>query len=580
MSTQASPLAGKPAGAGTRLDVGKLIAAYYSRRPDPSVPAERVAFGTSGHRGSAFDGTFNEAHVVAITQAICRYRRRQGIDGPLFIGIDTHALSGPAFESALEVLAANAVEVMISKGGEYTPTPAVSHAILVHNRARTSGLADGIVVTPSHNPPDSGGFKYNPPNGGPADTAITGEIEVAANALLASALEDVTRMPIAQARRAASTHEHDYLGTYVADLANVIDLDAIRRAHLRIGVDPLGGAGVHYWARIAELYKVDLTVVSEEVDPTFSFMTLDWDGRIRMDPSSVYAMQRLIGMKDRYDIAFGCDTDHDRHGIVTKSAGLLPSNHYLAVAINYLFGNRPRWKKDSAVGKTVVSSAMIDRVAARLGRRLYEVPVGFKWFVDGLLDGSLGFGGEESAGASFQRRDGTVWTTDKDGIVPALLAAEITARTGRDPGVLYRELGRDLGEAASDRVEARATPAQKAVLAKLSPEQVRHTELGGEKILARLTRAPGNDAPIGGLKVVTQNGWFAARPSGTEDIYKIYAESFRGTDHLQAIVADAQTIVSDALAATPGAPPRAAPTAAPRSDKEAVEAWQNEGDPN
>jgi phosphoglucomutase len=579
MSTQVSPLAGKPAGAGTRLDVGKLIAAYYSRRPDPTVAAERVAFGTSGHRGSAFDGTFNEAHVVAITQAICCYRRRQGIDGPLFIGIDTHALSGPAFESALEVLAANAVEVMISKDGEYTPTPAVSHAILVHNRGRTSGLADGIVVTPSHNPPDSGGFKYNPPNGGPADTAVTGEIEVAANALLAGALEDVTRMPIAQARRAPSTHEHDYLGTYVADLANVIDLDAIRSARLRIGVDPLGGAGVHYWARIAERYKVDLTVVSEEVDPTFSFMTLDWDGRIRMDPSSVYAMQRLIGMKDRYDIAFGCDTDHDRHGIVTRSAGLLPSNHYLAVAINYLFGNRPRWKKDSAVGKTVVSSAMIDRVTARLGRRLYEVPVGFKWFVAGLLDGSLGFGGEESAGASFHRLDGTVWTTDKDGIVPALLAAEITARTGRDPGVLYRELGRDLGEAASDRVEARATPAQKAILAKLSPEQVRHSELGGEKILARLTRAPGNDAPIGGLKVVTQNGWFAARPSGTEDIYKIYAESFRGTNHLQAIVADAQTIVSDALAATPGAP-RAAPSAAPRSDKEAVEAWQNEGDPN
>jgi phosphoglucomutase len=579
MSTEVNTLAGKPAGAGARLDVGKLIAAYYSRRPDSSVPAERVAFGTSGHRGTSFDGTFNEAHVVAITAAICRYRRKEGIDGPLFIGIDTHALSLPAFESALEVLAANGVEVMISKGGEYTPTPAVSRAILVHNRGRTSGLADGIVVTPSHNPPDSGGFKYNPPNGGPADTTITGEIETAANALLASALQDVTRMPIARARHAASTHEHDYLGTYVADLVNVIDLEAIRNARLRMGVDPLGGAGVHYWARIAERYTVDLTVVSEEVDPTFSFMTLDWDGRIRMDPSSVYAMQRLIGMKDRYDIAFGCDTDHDRHGIVTKSAGLLPSNHYLAVAIDYLFGNRPRWKKDSAVGKTVVSSAMIDRVAARLGRKLYEVPVGFKWFVDGLLDGSLGFGGEESAGASFHRIDGTVWTTDKDGIVPALLSAEITARTGRDPGVLYRELSRDLGEAASDRVEARATPEQKAVLAKLSPEQVRHTELGGEKILALLTNAPGNNAAIGGLKVVTQNGWFAARPSGTEDIYKIYAESFRGTDHLQAIITDAQSIVGDALAATPGAR-SAEPTAALRTDKEAVEAWQNEGAPN
>jgi phosphoglucomutase len=562
MSSAVNTLAGKPAAAGARLDVGKLIAAYYSRRPDASVPAERVAFGTSGHRGTSFDGTFNEAHVVAITAAICRYRRKQGIDGPLFIGIDTHALSLPAFESALEVLAAEGVEVMISKGGEYTPTPAVSHAILMHNRGRTGMLADGIVVTPSHNPPDSGGFKYNPPNGGPADTAITKEIETAANALLASALEDITRMPFARARHAASIHEHDYLGTYVGDLVNVIDFDAIR----------------HYWARIAERYRIDLTAVSEAIDPTFSFMTLDWDGRIRMDPSSVYAMQRLIGMKDRYDIAFGCDTDHDRHGIVTKSAGLLPSNHYLAVAIDYLFGNRTGWKKDSAVGKTVVSSAMIDRVAARLGRRLYEVPVGFKWFVDGLLDGSLGFAGEESAGASFQRIDGSVWTTDKDGIVPALLSAEITARTGRDPGVLYRELSRELGEAASDRVESRATPAQKAVLAKLSPEQVRHTELGGEKILALLTHAPGNNAAIGGLKVVTQNGWFAARPSGTEDIYKIYAESFRGTEHLQAIIADAQTIVRDALAATPGAP--SAEPIATRTDREAVEAWQNEGDPN
>ena len=579
MSTQVSPLAGKPAQAGARLDVKKLIDAYYSRRPDPSVPGERVAFGTSGHRGTAFDGTFNEAHVLAITEAICRYRRKEGIDGPLFIGIDTHALSMPAFESALEVLAANRIEVMISMGGEYTPTPAVSHAILVYNRGRTSGLADGIVVTPSHNPPDNGGFKYNPANGGPADTAVTGAIEVAANALLANALKDIARVPIAQARRAASTHEHDFVTAYVSDLGHVIDLPAIKSAGLTLGVDPMGGAGVHYWARIAEHYGIDLSVVSEEVDPTFSFMTFDWDGRIRMDPSSKYAMQRLIGLKDRYDIAFGCDTDHDRHGIVTKTAGLMPPNHYLAVAIDYLYRNRPHWKKDSAVGKTVVSSGIIDRVAARLGRRLYEVPVGFKWFVDGLLDGSLGFGGEESAGASFLRVDGSAWSTDKDGIAAALLSAEITARSGRDPAVMYRELTRDLGEPAADRVEARATPEQKAVLAKLSPEQVQHTELGGEKIQTRLTRAPGNNAPIGGLKVTTQNGWFAARPSGTEDIYKIYAESFRGTDHLHAIVADAQTIVSDALSAAAAAP-RPGPTVAPRTDKEAVEAWQNEGDPN
>jgi phosphoglucomutase len=579
MSARISALAGHPAKEGARLDVKKLIDAYYKRQPDTSVPGERVAFGTSGHRGSSFDGTFNEAHVLAISQAICLYRVKQGINGPLFIGIDTHALSMPAFESALEVLAANEVEVMISKSGEYTPTPAVSHAILVYNRGRKSGLADGIVVTPSHNPPDSGGFKYNPPNGGPADTDVTGWIEVTANALLAGGLADIRRVPGAQARRAATTHEFDFLDAYVADLGNVLDLDAIRGAGLRMGVDPLGGAGVHYWARIAERYRLDLSVVSEEIDPTFSFMTLDWDGRIRMDPSSAYAMQRLIGLKDRFDIAFACDTDHDRHGIVTPSAGLLPPNHYLAVAIDYLFRNRPRWKKDSAVGKTVVSSAMIDRVAARLGRRLYEVPVGFKWFVEGLLDGALGFGGEESAGASFDRTDGTVWTTDKDGIVPALLSAEITARTGRDPGALYRDLTRDLGEPAADRVEARATPEQKAVLAKLSPQQVTHTELAGEKIQLLLTRAPGNDAPIGGLKAVTENGWFAARPSGTEDIYKIYAESFRGADHLRAILEEAQTIVSDALA-RPGAERGATAAELQSADKQAVEAWENEGDPN
>jgi len=579
MSTQVSPLAGKPATSIARLDVKKLIDAYYSRRPDPAVPGERVSFGTSGHRGTSFDGSFNEAHVLAITEGICRYRKQAGINGPLFIGIDTHALSMPAFESALEVLAAHKIEVMISQRGEYTPTPAVSHAILVYNRGRTAGLADGIVVTPSHNPPDSGGFKYNPPNGGPADTAVTGAIEVAANALLANAVDDIARVPIAAARRAPSTHEHDFVSAYVCDLGNVIDLAAIKGAGLVLGVDPMGGAGVHYWARIAERYGINLAVVSEEVDPTFSFMTLDWDGRIRMDPSSKYAMQRLIGMKDRFDIAFGCDTDHDRHGIVTKTAGLMPPNHYLAVAVDYLFRNRARWRDDSAIGKTVVSSSIIDRVAARLGRRLYEVPVGFKWFVAGLLDGSLGFGGEESAGASFLRLDGSPWSTDKDGITAALLSAEITAKCGRDPGVLYGELTRDLGEPAADRVEARATPAQKAVLAKLSPEQVTHTELGGEKILARLTRAPGNDAPIGGLKVTTQNGWFAARPSGTEDIYKIYAESFRGKVHLQAIIADAQTIVSDALSGRSANSPAAlAPATA--NDKEAAEAWQNEGDPN
>jgi phosphoglucomutase len=577
MSTALSPLAGKPAAAGERLDVAKLIAAYYSRRPDPSVPAERVAFGTSGHRGTSFDGTFNEAHVLAIAAAICRYRKKEGIDGPLFIGIDTHALSVPALESALEVFAANGVEVMLSKGGEYTPTPAVSLAILVHNRGRKSHLADGVVVTPSHNPPDSGGFKYNPPNGGPADTDITTWIEAAANALLEANLKGIARMPVAQARRAATTHEHDYLDAYVGDLCNVIDFDVVKSAGLSLGVDPMGGAGVHYWARIAARYGLQLTVVSEEVDPTFSFMTRDWDGRIRMDPSSAYAMQRLIGMKDRFDIAFGCDTDHDRHGIVTRSAGLLPPNHYLSVAIDYLFRHRSRWSPGSAVGKTLVSSAMIDRVAARLARRLYEVPVGFKWFVAGLLDGGLGFGAEESAGATFLRTDGTVWTTDKDGIAAALLSAEITARMGRDPGALYRELTRDLGEPAADRVEARASPEQKAVLAKLSPAQVQRTELAGEKIEKLLTRAPGNDAPIGGLKVVTKNAWFAARPSGTEDIYKIYAESFRGADHLRAILAEAQAIVSDAFAAAAGKP---AAQPQPSSEQQAVEAWENEGDPN
>jgi phosphoglucomutase len=530
------------------VDVSRLITAYYSERPDPIVPAQRVAFGTSGHRGSSFEGGFNEAHVLAISQAICAYRRRQGIDGPLFLGFDTHALSAPAFASALEVLAANGVEVMISAGDEYTPTPAISQAILVYNRNRQGGLADGIVITPSHNPPDSGGFKYNPPNGGPADTEVTGWIEAEANRLLETNLGGVKRVPLAEARRAATTHEYDYLGAYVSDLGNVIDMDAIRGARIRMGVDPLGGAGVHYWARIAERYKLDLTVVSDEVDARFAFMTVDWDGRIRMDPSSSFAMQRLIGLKNKYDVAFACDTDHDRHGIVTSSAGLLPANNYLAVMIDYLFQHRPQWKPGAAVGKTVVSSQMIDRVTARLGRRLYEVPVGFKWYVEGLLDGSLGFGGEESAGASFSRMDGSVWTTDKDGIAPALLSAEITAHTGRDPGERYRELARELGDPVSNRVEARATREQKRKLAKLSPRELRMTELAGDPIVSVLDRAPGNDAPIGGIKVTTANGWFAARPSGTEEIYKIYGESFRGEPHLRQVLAEAQKVVDAAIA--------------------------------
>ncbi len=454
------PRAGQPPSTGQLVDVAKLIDAYYTRQPDPATPAERVAFGTSGHRGSSFDSTFNEAHVLAISQAICLYRQRERISGPLFIGCDTHALSRPAFESALEVLAANGVEVMISKDGEYTPTPAISQAILVHNRGRRDGLADGIVITPSHNPPEDGGFKYNPPNGGPADTDVTGWIQNQANGILEAGLADVKRLPFEQAQRAATTRAYDFLETYTADLGNVIDFDAIRASGIRMGVDPLGGAGVHYWARIAERYRIDLTVVSEQVDPTFSFMTLDWDGRIRMDPSSSYAMRRLIGLKDKYDIAFACDTDHDRHGIVVPGVGLMQPNNFLSVAIDYLFRHRPEWKADAAVGKTVVSSAMIDRVAARLGRKLYEVPVGFKWFVDGLFDGSLGFGGEESAGASFLRRDGTVWTTDKDGLAAALLSAEITARVGQNPGLLYRDITRDLGEAS--RSGSRRWPASRS----------------------------------------------------------------------------------------------------------------------
>ena len=548
MSTVISPLAGKPAPRSLLVNVPRLVSAYYTGVPDPSVPSQRVAFGTSGHRGSSFALSFNEWHVLAITQAICQYRQSQNITGPLFLGIDTHALSQPACASALEVLAANGVEVMLATNDEYTPTPAISHAILTYNQGRSSGLADGIVVTPSHNPPDSGGFKYNPPNGGPAATDITAGIEAAANKFLEATLSGVRRLPYAQALRASTTHRHDYVTAYVADLGSVIDFDLIRDARVRIGVDPLGGAGVHYWARIAEQHRLDLTVVSDVVDPTFSFMTLDWDGQIRMDPSSPYAMQRLQDMKDRFDIAFACDTDHDRHGIVTPSAGLMPPNHYLSVVIDYLFRHRSAWSADAAIGKTVVSTSLIDRVTTRLGRKLYEVPVGFKWFSAGLLDGSLGFGGEESAGAAFLRRDGKVWTTDKDGLVPALLAAEITARCGRDPAQVYTELVQALGEPFADRVEAPATVAQKKLLSALAPAAITARELAGEAITAVLDRAPGNDAAIGGIKVVTKNGWFAARPSGTEDIYKIYAESFSGNDHLQRILKEAQAIVDKAIA--------------------------------
>lgn len=549
MSARLHPLAGKPADSAPLVDIPRLVSAYYTEKPDVSIAAQRVAFGTSGHRGSSLTAGFTEWHVLAISQAICEYRKGQGIDGPLFLGIDTHALSTPAFASALEVLAANGVELMISAGDEYTPTPAVSRAILVYNRGRKQGLADGIVVTPSHNPPDDGGFKYNPPNGGPADKNITGWVEGRANELLKNNLQGVRRVAYSQALRAATTHRHDYLNTYVADLGNVIDMEAIRGARIALGADPLGGAGVHYWAAIAERYGLNLTVVNKEVDPTFRFMTLDWDGRVRMDPSSPYAMRRLVELKDRFDVAFACDTDHDRHGIVARSAGLLPPNHYLCVAISYLFQNRPQWKPAAGVGKTVVSSQLIDRIAAHLGRKLVEVPVGFKWFVDGLMDGSLGLGCEESAGASFLRLDGSVWSTDKDGITAALLSAEITARKGRDPGEIYRELTREFGEPAFERVDAPATPAQKAKLQNLSAAQVRSTELAGEKIQAILTNAPANGAAIGGLKVVTASGWFAARPSGTENIYKVYAESFRGPGHLSKLLEEAQSLVNAALAA-------------------------------
>ncbi len=549
MSASISPLAGKPADTSLLIDPDALVKAYFERVPDPSVAEERVVFGTSGHRGSPLRTTFNEAHILAITQAICLYRKRQRIDGPLFLGWDSHAVSRPAFQSALEVLAANAVEVLIAEGDELTPTPAVSHAILAYNRGRREGRADGIVITPSHNPPEDGGFKYDPPEGGPAESVVTDWIERRANQLLESGLMGVARMPFERALRAWTTHRHDFLGAYVEDLARVVDMDAVRGSRLSLGVDPLGGASVRYWARIAERYGLNLTVVSDVVDPAFRFMTVDWDGRIRMDPSSPYAMQRLIGLKDRFDVAVACDTDADRHGIVTRSAGLLPPNHFLAAAVDFLFRHRPGWRPDAAVGKTVVTSRMLDLVAGRLGRPLCDVPVGFKWFVPGLLDGSLGFAGEESAGASFLRLDGTVWTTDKDGLVPALLAAEITARLGRDPGEVYSALASELGESVYDRIDAPATPEQKKALAGLTRDKVRSTELAGEPITAIETIAPGNGAPIGGLKVVALSGWFAARPSGTESIYKIYAESFAGEAHLRRIIAEAQVLVDTALAA-------------------------------
>jgi phosphoglucomutase len=541
---KASPLAGKPVDQSQLVDVPRLITAYYSLKPDVDNPAQRVAFGTSGHRGSAFDSAFNEAHILAISQAICLFRKSQNISGPLYLGMDTHALSVPAFASALEVLAANGVETMVDSAGGYTPTPAISHAILTHNRGRTSGLADGIVITPSHNPPSDGGFKYNPPNGGPADTAVTDWIQNTANGFLRKGLAGVLRTPYQQARKASTLHKHDYIGGYVADLGSVIDMESIRSAGVQVGIDPLGGAAVRYWPAVIEKYGIRATVVSDVVDPTFRFMTADWDGKIRMDCSSPYAMVRLLASRDRFDVAFANDTDADRHGIVTRTSGLMNPNHYLAVAVAYLFRNRARWRNEAAVGKTVVSSSMIDRVAASLGRKLIETPVGFKWFVDGLIDGAVGFGGEESAGASFLRTDGSVWTTDKDGLILGLLAAEITARAGCDPGAMYSDLTREFGEPAYERIDAPATLAQKEILKKLTPERLNARELAGEKILNTLTVAPGNGAAIGGIKVIAESGWFAARPSGTEEVYKIYAESFSGVDHLHRIQADAQELIA------------------------------------
>ena len=544
-----SSLAGRLAPDSILMNVAKVVADYYTQIPDLSLLEQRVSFGTSGHRGSSCKSSFNEMHILAITQAICDFRLLHGISGPLFLGIDTHALSEPALVTAVEVLAANAVHVMLSEGEIYTPTPVISHAILVYNRGRKEGLADGIVITPSHNPPDEGGFKYNATHGGPADVLITRWIEARANEHLAKNLIGIKRLPTAQAFKASTTHRYDYLNTYVNDLGSVIDMDVIRDAKLHLGVDPLGGAGVHYWQPIADRYGLDLTIVNNKVDQTFRFMSVDWDGKIRMDPSSPYAMHQLIGLKDRFQIAFACDTDHDRHGIVTQSVGLLTPNHYLAVAIDYLFQHRPQWSEKTAIGKTLVSSQMIDRVAHKLKRKLIEVPVGFKWFSAGLFDGSIGFGGEESAGASFLRRDGTVWTTDKDGLIPALLSAEMTARLGKDPGVLYQELVEQFGEPFYERIDAKATVAEKIRLQKITPEEIQLDQLAGEKIESIISNAPGNDAPIGGVKVTTKNGWFAARPSGTECIYKIYAESFLGKDYLQKILVEAQAIVDQRIRA-------------------------------
>jgi phosphoglucomutase len=542
-----SPLAGKPAPTNLLIDVKKLLADYHDRKPDMADPQQRVSFGTSGHRGTPLDGSFTESHILAITQAICEYRKSKGIDGPLYMGMDTHAASAPAQRTALEVLAANGVETVIQAGDGYTPTPVISHAILTHNRGRESNLADGVVITPSHNPPRDGGFKYNPTNGGPADVDITGWVQDRANALLQGDNRDVKRIPYERALRAATTHVRDLVNPYVDDLQHVVDVGAIRDAKVRIGVDPLGGASLAYWEPIAQLYGLDLTVVNKTVDPTFSFMTVDHDGQIRMDCSSPYAMAKLIALKDQYQVAFGNDPDSDRHGIVTPSAGLLNPNHYLAVAVRYLYTHRPNWKASAGVGKTLVSSGIIDRVAASLGRKVVEVPVGFKWFVDGLFDGSLGFGGEESAGASFLRLNGGVWSTDKDGIIMDLLAAELTARTGKDPGEHFCEIAGQFGMPYYTRSDEPATPAQKNVLKKLSPEQVAEKELAGEPIIAKLTQAPGNGAAIGGLKVVAQNGWFAARPSGTENVYKIYAESFKGEAHLRQIMSEARAIVGRVL---------------------------------
>jgi phosphoglucomutase len=537
------PMAGQPAPRSLLVNVPRLVTTYYTERPDPSVRAQRVAFGTSGHRGSSLEVGFNEGHILAITQAICLYRKAHGIDGPLFLGWDTHALSEPARVTALEVLAANGVEVMLDAHDRFTPTPVVSQAIVAYNRGRVEGLADGIVITPSHNPPEYGGCKYNPPSGGPADTPVTGWIEQRANALLAEGLGEVVRTPYERVRRPATIHPFDYLDSYVGALGTVIDLDVLRGTQLRLGVDPLGGASVGYWEAIGERYGVRLDVVSPEVDPTFRFMTVDWDGRIRMDPSSPYAMARLIGLRDRFDLAFATDPDADRHGIVTRSAGLLNPNHYLAAAIWYLFRHRPGWPGTAAVGKTIVSSSIIDRVAARIGRRLVEVPVGFKYFVPGLLDGALGFAGEESAGASFLGRDGRVWATDKDGMIMGLLAAEIMARTGRDPAEHYRDLTRELGEPFYERIDAEATPEEKVALQRLSAETLGLTELAGEPVAAMLTAAPGDGQPIGGVKIITEHGWCAARPSGTEAVYKLYAESFKGPDHLRRIQEEAQAAI-------------------------------------